>query len=59
MKCESSPLLWVIPRIWKIEIRDKKCVALLQGSEMLVRLHFMSLILGFWSCGMAAVTVYL
>ena len=22
--------------IWKIEIRDKKCVALLQGSEMSV-----------------------
>ena len=33
--------------ISKIEINDKKCEALLQGSEISVRLHFMSLILGF------------
>ena len=43
--------------IWKIEIRDKKCVTLLQGSEMSVGLHFMSLIIGFCSGGMAAVAV--
>ena len=44
--------------ISKIEINDKKCEALLQGSEISVRLHFMSLILGFYSCRMAAVSVY-
>ena len=43
--------------IWKIEIRDKKCVTLLGGSEMSVGWHFISLILGFWSCRMAAVAV--
>ena len=43
--------------IWKIEIRDKKCVALPQGSEMSVGLHFMSLIIRSCSGGMAAVAV--
>ena len=46
MRCESSPLLGV-----------KKCVTLLEGSEMSVGLHFMSLIIGFCSGGMATVAV--
>ena len=36
ISCEFSPLPGVSARIWKIEIRDKKCVALLQGNEMSV-----------------------
>ena len=36
MRWEFSPLPGVSVRIWKIEIKDKKCVALLQGSEMSV-----------------------
>ena len=36
MRCELSPLPEVSARIWKIEIRGKKCVALLQKSEMSV-----------------------
>ena len=41
--------------IWKIEIRDTKCVKLLQGSEMSVGWHIINLILGSFFCQMAAV----
>ena len=41
-----------------MEIMDKRYVALLQRSKMSAGLHFMSLILGFYCCRMAAVTVY-
>ena len=41
--------------IWKIEIRDKKYVTLLQGSVMSVGWHVISFMLGLCSCRMAAV----
>ena len=44
--------------IWKIEIRDRKCAALLQGSEMSAGdIHFISLRLGLGSCQMATLVV--
>ena len=48
-------LLEVSPRVWKIEIKNKKCVALLQGREMTVGQHVISFILGFCSGEMAVI----
>ena len=42
-------------KFWKVKIMGKKCVAWLQRSEISVGRHVISLILRFYSCGMAAV----
>ena len=58
MRCEVSPLSRVTARSWKIKIRNRKCVAWLQRSEISVAWYFISLTSGFCSCRMTAVTMY-
>ena len=42
-----------------MEVRDRKCVALLQGSEMSAGWHFRNVILGLDCCRIAILTICL